>query len=88
MLCSTYGRKTARLIPFIIGILAGYAVAAIFTGIGRATGCEALLVTDFSAFESLVENGVGLKTFLQIPDFTFFTAIKGTGELTGAYRCV
>ena len=85
MLCSTYGRKTARLIPFIIGILAGYAVAAIFTGIGRATGCEALLVTDFSAFESLVENGVGLKTFLQIPDFTFFTAIKGTGELTGAY---
>ena len=26
MLCSAYGKKTARLIPFIFGILAGYAV--------------------------------------------------------------
>ena len=34
MLCATFGKKMIRLIPFIMGILAGYAVAAIFTIIG------------------------------------------------------
>ena len=47
MLCSTYGKKMLRLIPFIIGILAGYAVAAIFTLIGQSTGCDALLFCFF-----------------------------------------
>lgn len=37
MLCSVYGKKMTKLIPFIIGILAGYAVAAIFTVIGIKT---------------------------------------------------
>ena len=32
MICSVYGKKMTKLIPFIIGILAGYAVAAVFTG--------------------------------------------------------
>ena len=30
MLCSTYSKKIGRLIPFIIGILAGYALASVF----------------------------------------------------------
>ena len=34
MLCSTYGKKFGRLIPFIIGILAGYLTASIFALIG------------------------------------------------------
>ena len=34
VICSTYGKKMAKLIPFIIGILAGYAVAGVFTIIG------------------------------------------------------
>lgn len=42
MLCSTYGKKTLRLIPFIIGILAGYAAAAIFTVIGNICDIDAL----------------------------------------------
>ena len=44
MLCSTYGKKMVRLIPFILGILAGYAVAAVFTlnGHGRAEGARLL----------------------------------------------
>ena len=37
VICSVYGKKTAKLIPFIIGILAGYVVAAIFTIIGITT---------------------------------------------------
>ena len=50
MLCSTYGKKTLRLIPFIIGILAGYAAAAIFTVIGNICDIDALKIVDFSIF--------------------------------------
>ncbi len=84
-ICSTYGKKMAKLIPFIIGILAGYAVAVVFTVIGNATGNTALQVIDFSHFTSLVEGGVTINTFLAVPDFTFLTAFKGVGELTGTY---
>ncbi|MBR5743156.1 MAG: uracil-xanthine permease, partial [Clostridia bacterium] len=36
MLCSVYGKKLLKMIPFIIGICAGYALAAIFTVIGNS----------------------------------------------------
>ena len=85
MLCSTYGKKTAKLIPFIIGILAGYAVAAIFTIIGTVTENPALMVIDFGKFTALVSDGVALKTFVAVPEFTFLTAFGGIGELNGAY---
>lgn len=77
ILCSVYGKKMAKLIPFIIGILAGYAVALVFTLIGIATGNDALRVIDFSPFTALVADGVGLKTFLSLPKFTFLTALDG-----------
>ncbi|MBQ4332736.1 MAG: uracil-xanthine permease [Clostridia bacterium] len=85
MVCATYGKKMARLIPFIIGILAGYAVAAICTVIGNAAGIDALKVIDFGYFSALVEGGVGVKTFLALPKFTFLTAFGAFGELNGAY---
>ena len=75
MLCSVFGKKMIKMIPFIIGILAGYAVAAIFTAIGTATGNAALVVIDFSLYQSMQ----------WIPDFTFLTAVKGMSELTGSY---
>ena len=53
MLCSVYGRKMAKLIPFILGILAGYIVAAIFTVIGRSTGNLELQVIDFTVFRKM-----------------------------------
>lgn len=85
ILCSTFGKKMARLIPFIIGILAGYAFAAIFTIIGIASGNEALKIINFSVFSSLVEGGVGLHTFFALPEFTFVIALGGFGEITGEY---
>ncbi len=85
MLCSTFGKKMARLIPFIIGILAGYAVAAIFTVIGNAAGIDALKVIDFAPFKALVADGVTLNTFVSVPKFTFVDAIKGIKEINGAY---
>ena len=53
MLCSVFGKKTLKMIPFIIGILAGYLTATVFTLIGMASGNDALLVIDFSAFENM-----------------------------------
>ncbi len=77
IICSVYGKKMLKLIPFIIGILAGYAVAAIFTVIGNATGNAALQVIDFTVFHDM--------KFFEIPDFTFLEAIKGAKDLNGQY---
>lgn len=83
MLASTYGKKTVKLIPFIIGILAGYIVALILTLIGRVSGNEAMQIMSFASFASLTEGGVGLHTFFAIPQFTFLKA--GFGELSLSY---
>ena len=75
MLCSVFGKKMLKLIPFIIGILAGYAVAAVFTLIGNATGNPALQIINFGLFASMT----------WVPDFTFITAAKGIHQLDGGY---
>ncbi|MCQ2471672.1 MAG: uracil-xanthine permease [Clostridia bacterium] len=75
MICSVYGKKMAKLIPFVIGIMAGYAVGTIFTLIGMKTGNDALKVIDWSAFQHMQ----------WIPDFTFLTAAKGFKEVDAAY---
>ena len=85
MLCATFGKKMIRLIPFIMGILAGYAVAAIFTIIGNAAGIDALKVIDFSPLKNLVADGVTVNTFLTLPDFSFVQAFKGIKEIDGTY---
>ena len=85
MLCSTFGKKMAKLIPFIIGILSGYAVAAVFTIIGNLRGIDALKVIDFSKFTALFENGVELESFFTVPEFTFLTALGGFSEITASY---
>lgn len=85
VICATYGKKTLRLIPFIIGILGGYVASAIFTAIGYAAGIDALKILNTAPFAELVANGVNLSTFVSIPDFTFLTAMKGIGELNGTY---
>ncbi len=85
MLASVYGKKTTKLIPFIIGILSGYVLAGIFTVIGDATGCDALKVIDFSALTGLFENGVTLNSFVSLPDFTFVSAWGSFGEISVSY---
>ena len=85
MLCSTYGKKFIKLIPFIIGILAGYAVALIFTIIGNYAGIEGLQIINLSAFTALFDNGVSLNTFISLPNFTFLTAIDGIKEFNMTY---
>lgn len=73
--CSVYGKKMAKLIPFVIGIVAGYLVATVFTVIGNATGNEAMVIIDFSRFANMQ----------WYPDFTFIKAAKGLSEINGQY---
>ncbi len=84
-ICSTYGKKMVRLIPFIIGILAGYLASVIFTALGTWLDIDALKVISFEPFKALVSNGVNLETFISVPNCTFATAFKGINELNGAY---
>ena len=70
IIVSTYGKKMAKLIPFIIGILAGYIVAAIFTVCG-------IPVIDFSLFQNL--------QIFAVPQFTFLEAMKGVKDIDGSY---
>ncbi len=72
--CSVYGKKMFKMIPFIIGILSGYVLAAIFTGIGIAADCKALQIINFSLFNDIK----------WVPDFTFITAFDGFKDITNA----
>ena len=85
VLCSTYGKKMTKLIPFIIGVLSGYAVALVFTVIGYIAGNDAMKVIDFAPFTALVSDGVTLKTFLSLPEFSFLKAIEGVKDFEISY---
>lgn len=72
VICSVYGKKMMKIIPFIIGICAGYALASLFTVIGNATNVDALKVINFSLFENMQ----------WLPDFTFISAVDGFGAVS------
>lgn len=76
ILTSVYGGKNLKLIPFIIGIGAGYLVATLFTVFGYHIGGNVYMkVIDFEAF-----------TRMQwLPDFSFIKAFGGFKDLSGAY---
>ncbi len=85
VLCSHYGKKMSKLIPFIFGILAGYVVALVFTLIGNFAGVDALKVINFAPFEALFGDGVTLSSFFAFPDFAFATAISGITDFEWSY---
>lgn len=64
---SIFGKKTIKMIPFILGILVGYAVASIFTLIGMGTGVKELQIINFSSFQDIQ----------WIPDFAFIKSFEG-----------
>ena len=74
---SVYGKKMAKLIPFVLGILVGYAVASIFTVIGILTDNVSLQLINFAAFKDM--------QLFAIPDFTFLEAIKGVREIDATF---
>ena len=77
VVCSVFGKKMLKMIPFIIGILAGYAVASVFTVIGNVSGNAELVIINFEMFKDAFAKWY--------PDFTFLEAFKGFGDINGAY---
>ena len=75
IICSVYGKKMMKIIPFIIGILAGYVLASIFTLIGHLTDNSALMIINFELFADMK----------WLPEFTFIEAFKGIKDVDGAF---
>ena len=67
--------KTGRLIPFILGILAGYVVAAIFTGIGYAAKIEYFKIIDYTPIINNFKN-ITVESFVTYPRFSLIGGIK------------
>lgn len=84
VICSTQKRYTMpRLIPFILGIIAGYAVAAIFTVIGSVTGSDYLMIIDFRpVVDNFVAADGSFKGISAIIDYPHFALLEGIKELT------
>ena len=66
-----------RLIPFVVGIGAGYLLALAITGIGYAVPNDALKIIDFNIF-----SGAGWDKFVGgwCPEFTFIKAFGSFGD--------
>lgn len=75
IIASIKGGKTAKLIPFIIGIAGGYIIASLFTVIGIIFDVDYLMIVKYDA---LIENfkNISLESFIRIPKFTFVEACK------------
>ena len=71
---AVHAKGTLKMIPFIIGILVGYLVAAIFTWIGTATNNSSLMIIDFSLFKNIQWD----------PELSFLKAIDGFKEFKSA----
>ncbi len=78
VVCSVYGKKFLRMIPFVMGILAGYILAAVFTAFSYIEGAEAMRIIDFTKFADMQ----------WYPDFAFVSAfgeIDPGDSSVGAY---
>lgn len=74
VLVSVKGSKTLRLIPFIIGVGAGYALALILTLIGIAADVPSLQILSFDAFKQAFVP-FGVTSIVDYPKFTILKAI-------------
>ena len=67
--------KTGRLIPFILGILAGYVVASIFTVIGNLANIDYFKIIDWSPLVNNFKN-ITVESFVTYPRFSLIGGIK------------
>lgn len=74
-----YGNKTISLIPFVIGMAAGYGTALICTGIGYAANWDYAKIIDFSPIVNNFTN-IGLNSFIGYDCFAFLQWNNGTFE--------
>ncbi|MBO7120988.1 MAG: uracil-xanthine permease [Bacilli bacterium] len=86
-ICAHYGKKTISLIPFVIGMAAGYVFALALTGIGYAANVDYMKVVDLSPIVNNFQNADGtfrgFQAFLDYPKFLFLLG-EESQPLTGA----
>ena len=78
VVASIKGSKMVKLIPFIVGIGAGYALALVLTLIGMATNNAGLQILSFQPFIDTFSN-FGLTSIIDYPKFFFLKAIQTNG---------
>ena len=71
ILCSVYGSKKLKLIPFIVGIGAGYVVALFMSLAGKS-------IIDLTVFKNM-------DSIFGMPQFSFVNAADGIKGITGTY---
>lgn len=71
IICSVYGSKRIKLIPFIVGIGAGYIIALFMSLAGKP-------IIDIEVFK-------GMDSIFGWPQFSFINAADGIGNITGTY---
>ena len=76
VICSVQNRfKNARLLPFIIGIGAGYLTASIFSIFGYTLNLDYLKIIDWSALVNNFKN-INFQSFLDYPRIALVEAVK------------
>ena len=83
--CAYYARSRLSLIPFIVGALSGYLLAAAFTGFGYYLGGnEYFRIIDFSPFIDNFKN-ISFQSFFDYPKFLFLTdnSVPFDGSMIG-----
>jgi uracil permease len=76
VICSVQNKfKNARLIPFILGIGAGYVLASLFTMVGNLAEINYLKIIDWSPLVNNFQN-LSIESFVTYPRFALFEGIK------------
>ena len=81
IICSTQKKYTMpKLIPFILGIAAGYAAASVFTVIGLVANIEYLQIIDWSPVVNNFVNADGsfrgIQAIFSLPKFALIEGVK------------
>ncbi len=82
--CAFFGKKTISLIPFLLGMAAGYVFAAIMTGIGYGAQSDYMKVVSFDPLISTFGH-IRVTSFIDYPKFLFLASVQhpeGVGVLT------
>ena len=74
-----YGKKTLSLIPFVIGMSAGYLLALTFTGVGYLTDWEYAKIVNFAPVVDNYKN-FGVTSIIGYDCFAFLNFNNGTFE--------
>ncbi|MBE6935590.1 MAG: uracil-xanthine permease [Ruminococcaceae bacterium] len=79
VIASTKGGKFMKLIPFIVGIAAGYVLALILTVIGMLADIQGLQILSFQSFIDTFGD-FSIRSIVDYPKFFFLKAFQTEGQ--------